>query len=120
MAMLGSLESEVIAALRSGGSGSARDVRRELSARGTRVAYTTVATILGRLHAKGLVRRRREKCQGGSRFVYRSVDFERQYLRNILKGVVVLFGPTGVVHLSEEMAKLRPAEERELRRRLKL
>ena len=99
---------------------SAREVRRLLDARGVTVAYTTVATILARLHSKGMVRRRRERCRGGERFVYRPVDFERKYLRNLLRGVVTLFGPSGVVHLNEELAKLRPAEGRALRRRLGL
>jgi predicted transcriptional regulator len=118
--MLGSLESEVFAALREAKQGSARDLRGRLKARGIEVAYTTVATILSRLHAKGLVRRRREACRGGSRFVYRPVDFERRYLKTMLKGVVELFGPAGVVHLSEELEKLQPADERKLRRRMEL
>ena len=118
--MLGSLEAEVLAALRQAREASAREVRGRLKSHHVDVAYTTVATILSRLHAKGLVRRRREACRGGSRFVYRPVDFERQYLRSMLKGVVELFGPAGVVHLSEELGKLQPAEERKLRRRLGL
>jgi predicted transcriptional regulator len=118
--MLGSLESEVLGALRTGGAASARDLRARLRARGVEVAYTTVATILSRLHAKGLVRRRREACRGGSRFVYRPVDFERKYLRTMLRGVVELFGPAGVVHLGEELEKLQPSEERKLKRRLEL
>jgi hypothetical protein len=39
---------------------------------------------------------------------------------NLLRGVVSMFGPAGVVHLNEEIAKLNPSEERELRRRLEL
>jgi predicted transcriptional regulator len=118
--MLGSLETEVLASLRDRQEASARELRRDLDARGVRLAYTTVATILSRLHAKGLLRRRRERCRGGSRFVYRPVDFERRYLRNMLQGVVELFGPAGVVHLNEEMQRLKPAEKRRLRRRLGL
>jgi predicted transcriptional regulator len=118
--LVGSLETEVLVALREVGEGPARDVREQLAVSGVQVAYTTVATILARLHDKGLVRRRREKCQGGERYVYRTVDFERRYLRNLLRGVVTMFGPSGVVHLNEELAKLHPAEERELRRRLKI
>lgn len=118
--MIGSLQAEVLVALREVGEGPAKAVREQLASAGVNVAYTTVATILARLHERGMVRRRREKCQGGERFVYRPVDFERRYLRNMLRGVVTLFGPSGVVHLHEELAKLQPAEERELRRRLKL
>ena len=118
--MLGSLESEVLGALRGLGEAPARDVRKSLEERGVRVAYTTVATILARLHAKGLVKRRRETCRGGERYVYRPANVEHKYLINVLRGVVDMFGPAGVVHLHEEIAKLKPKEERELRRRLGL
>jgi predicted transcriptional regulator len=115
--MLGALESDVLRSLRSVPKGGAREVRTQLEQRGTVVAYTTVATILARLHEKGLVRRRRERCRGGTRYVYRSSDFEQQYLRNLLTGVVKLFGPSGVVHLGEELDRLRPADARRGRRR---
>jgi len=118
--MLGSLESEVLATLRGLGEAPARDVRKALEVRGVRVAYTTVATILTRLFAKGLVKRRRETCRGGERYVYRTANVEHKYLINVLRGVVDMFGPTGVVHLNQEIAKLNPKEERELRRRLGL
>ena len=118
--MIGSLETEVLLALRELGEAPARSVRRFLEGRGIRVAYTTVATILARLHAKGLVRRRREPCQGGERYVYRPAEVEEKYLKNILRGVVAMFGPAGVVHLNEEIAKLNPSEEKALRRRLGL
>ena len=118
--MLGSLETEVLGSLRGLKQGSARDVRLSLERRGIRVAYTTVATILTRLFQKGFVRRRREACRGGERYVYRPAEVEQKYLRNLLRGVVEMFGPTGVVHLNEELAKLDPSEERQLRRRLGL
>jgi predicted transcriptional regulator len=118
--VLGSLETEVLIALRELEEAPARTVRRSLERRGIRVAYTTVATILSRLYARGLVRRRREACQGGERYVYRPAQVEEKYLKNILRGVVAMFGPAGVVHLNEEIAKLDPSEERALRRRLGL
>lgn len=119
--MLGALETKVLASLRELEEAPAARVRTELSRRGTRVAYTTVATILSRLWSKGLVRRRRESCRGGERYVYRyAPNAEHQYLSNLVKGVVRIFGPSGVVHLNEQLSKLHPAEERELRRRLGL
>ncbi len=118
--MLGSLETEVLAALRELKEAPARDVRRVLERRGFRVAYTTVATILSRLYEKDLVQRRRETCRGGERYVYRPAAVEQKYLVNLLRGVVAMFGPAGVVHLNEELAKLDPSQERELRRRLGL
>ncbi|MGA8276291.1 MAG: BlaI/MecI/CopY family transcriptional regulator [Thermoplasmata archaeon] len=118
--MLGALETEVLGAVRELNEAPARDVRKALHQRGTHVAYTTVATILSRLYDKGLVRRRRETCRGGERYVYRTADVEQKYLINLLRGVVAMFGPAGVVHLNEEIAKLKPSEERDLRRRLEL
>lgn len=118
--MLGSLETEVLSSLRDLHEAPARDVRASLERRGVRVAYTTVATILSRLFDKGLVRRRRQTCRGGERYLYRPVNVEQKYLINLLRGVVAMFGPAGVVHLNEEIAKLKPSEERELRRRLGL
>ena len=117
---LGSLEAEVLVSLRTLDEAPARRVQDDLERRGMHVAYTTVATILSRLWGKGIVRRRRETCRGGERYVYRATDFERRYLRHLVDGVVDLFGPAGVVHLNEELAKLQPAEDREVRRRLKL
>jgi len=118
--VLGSLETEVLLSLRELQEAPAREVRRALERRGIRVAYTTVATILSRLHTKGLVRRHREPCQGGERYVYRAAEVEQKYLRSLLRGVVAMFGPAGVVHLNEEIAKLKPSEEKALRRRLGL
>ncbi|MCI4353287.1 MAG: BlaI/MecI/CopY family transcriptional regulator [Thermoplasmata archaeon] len=119
--MLGALETKVLASLRELEEAPARGVRARLSERGTRVAYTTVATILGRLWTKGLIRRRREPCRGGERFVYRyAPNLEHRYVSNLVKGVVRMFGPAGVVHLNEELSKLQPSEARELRRRLGL
>jgi predicted transcriptional regulator len=116
--VLGSLETEVLLALRELAEAPARDVRAALERRGIRLAYTTVATILARLYTKGLVRRRRQACQGGERYLYRPAEVEQKYLRNILRGVVAMFGPAGVVHLNEEIAKLNPGEEEAVRRRL--
>ena len=118
--MIGTLEAQVLRALRELDEAPARSVQDRLRGRGVRVAYTTVATSLGRLFEKGLVRRRRQTCRGGERYIYRSANFERAYLRDVVKGVVTLFGPSGVVHLNQELAKLDPTEERELRRRLHL
>jgi predicted transcriptional regulator len=119
--VLGALESKVLASLRELEEAPAAKVRANLSRRGTHVAYTTVATILSRLWAKGLVRRRRETCRGGERYVYRyAPGLENRYLSDLVKGIVRVFGTAGVVHLNEELSKLRPSDEREVRRRLGL
>lgn len=56
---------------RSDGPLSPSDVQDRL---GTGLAYTSVATVLGRLHAKGLV----ERSSQGRRFVYRPAVTEAE------------------------------------------
>jgi BlaI family transcriptional regulator, penicillinase repressor len=63
---LGPLEMRVLGLLGKSDPRSVDDVRRELASAGTPLAYTTVLTVLSRLHDKGLVRRDKE----GRRYVY--------------------------------------------------
>ena len=65
-AELGPLEMRVLGVVERRGSAAVGDVQSELSREGEELAYTTVMTVLSRLHDKGAVRRRRE----GRRFVY--------------------------------------------------
>jgi len=116
--MLGPLESEVIGVLERLRQATAREIHEALPARWGPVAYTTVNTILTRLHAKGLVRRRREKYRGGERYVYEYKDIEQAYLRSVVSGVVRLFGRRGVVHLAEQLDGLSEAELRALEKKL--
>jgi predicted transcriptional regulator len=63
---LGPLEMKVLGLLRAGEPASVADVRARLEAAGHELAYTTVMTVLGRLHAKELVDRQKE----GARYLY--------------------------------------------------
>ncbi len=118
--MLGTLERKAIAALKSLGSGTTREVLEELQRRQVSVAYTTVSTILARLHRKGLVNRRQEPFRGADRFVYSYKDIEADYIDSMLEALVVAFGERGVVHLAERLGEISPAELRRLRERLKV
>ena len=69
----GALEAEVMAVLRAAGAPlSPGQVRERLAARprGGELSYSTVVTIVSRLHAKGLLARER----AGRGFAYRPVD----------------------------------------------
>lgn len=69
----GALEAEVVAVLRAAGMPlTPGEVRERLPARGPgdELSYSTVVTILSRLHAKGLLARER----AGRGFAYRLVD----------------------------------------------
>ncbi len=117
--MLGSLEREVIAAVKKLGAATTREVMAELHASETKVAYTTVATILTRLHAKGLVERRQEPFKGGERFIYSYKDIEADYIDQLIGGLTSAFGKRGVVHLAERLDGMSETELRRLRARLK-
>lgn len=57
---VGPLELEVLGHLNSGGEQSVGDIQAGLKKSGHDLAYTTVMTVLVRLHKKGLVLRRKE------------------------------------------------------------
>lgn len=118
--MLGSLEREVVASLKVLGSGTTRDVLRDLQRREVDVAYTTVSTILGRLYRKGLVSRRAEPFKGADRYVYAYKDIEGEYIESVLQGLVATFGERAVVRLAERLEDVSPEDLRRLRERLKV
>ena len=84
--VLGELESRVMNLVWENPGATAREVRSWLSERN--LAYTTIVTILDRLHAKGLVSR--EKV--GRPFTYTGAvdreDFEAQVTRDVLVGLL--------------------------------
>jgi predicted transcriptional regulator len=63
---LGPLEVRVLGLLRSEEPAAVGAIRARLAAEGEPLAYTTVMTVLTRLHEKGLVKRARD----GNRFLY--------------------------------------------------
>jgi predicted transcriptional regulator len=63
---LGPLEMRVLGLLDRTEAKSVSEVRERLAATGAELAYTTVMTVLARLHAKGLAERRKD----GHRYLY--------------------------------------------------
>lgn len=63
---LGPLQMRILGVLEENAGLSVGDVQQRLEAAGHKAAYTTVMTVLGRLHEKSLVRRERD----GKRFIY--------------------------------------------------
>ena len=117
--MLGSLESEVVAVLQDLKEATTRQVLDGVTRRGHAVAYTTVSTILTRLHAKGVIDRKTEPFKGGERYRYVYKDIEEAYLDSLLGGLVSVFGRPGVTHLAEKIEHLDDEKMRQLRERLR-
>jgi BlaI family transcriptional regulator, penicillinase repressor len=80
---VGPLQMRILGLLEETEGLSVADVQTRLARSGHQAAYTTVMTVLGRLHDKGLVRRERD----GKRFVYHSAKRSAATKNRILQRV---------------------------------
>ncbi len=117
--MLGPLEQEIVAVLQGLREGNTRAIMEGLRRRNKFVAYTTVSTILTRLHAKGVIDRRNESFKGGQRYIFVYKDIEADYIDDLLGGLVNAFGQPGVDHLAQRIEGLHPEDLQRLRERLR-
>lgn len=116
---LSPLESNVISILWSSaqernsaqGSGGCkvRDLHKSLKARRQKVALTSVAVILDRLHDKGLVTRTAETGRGGIHYIYSAAktreEFEKGAVATAVEGLMERFGPVAVNYFNERFGK---------------
>jgi predicted transcriptional regulator len=80
---LGPLEVRMLTLLRSGEPMAVAALRDQLAREGSELAYTTVMTVLSRLHKKGLLKRKRE----GNRYLYTPAASAPRVLGGILTRV---------------------------------
>lgn len=99
---LGPLEAAVMDRLWKRGRATVREVVDDLG-RTRSLAYTTVMTIMTRLHAKGLL----ERARDGKTYVYRpafSRDEHRERLsRELVRGLVSEFGDVALAQFAAEL-----------------
>ncbi len=97
---LGSLEERVMELVWRAGTLAVRDAVREL---GGQLAYTTVMTIMSRLHAKGLLERVRE----GKTYVYRPAfsreEHRERISRELVRDMVREFGDVALAQFAAEL-----------------
>lgn len=112
---LGSLEAQVMDRLWSRGRATVREVMRDLS-RSRRLAYTTVMTIMSRLHQKGLLSRARD----GKTYVYAPAlsreEFRQRLSRDIVRGLVAEFGDVALAQFVAALDRVDESHLRQLRR----
>lgn len=99
----GELQIEVLRVLQKLGKASAGDVLREIRIHKT-VAYTTVNTVLDRLHRSGLVNRSKMPGPGGMKYLYTPASgsgLRSNMIRESLQGLVSTFGPSVVSAIYE-------------------
>lgn len=101
--MLGSLEKRVVSVLEDEREATIGEIVDRLEERDVDVAYTTVSTVLGRLHDKDMVERRKEPYRGGSRYVYEYVDIRDEYISSVVDNLTTVFGRQGIASLVSEV-----------------
>lgn len=106
VAQLSPLENDVLNAIWKGSGGMrTRDVHAKL---GKKVALTSVAVMLNRLHGKGAVSRTSEKGRGGTHYIYSAVPkekFQRSLIAGVADRLVENFGSVAVNYFNEKYGR---------------
>jgi predicted transcriptional regulator len=110
------LESEVMEELWDRGAGTVREVLEALNSRRTRRAYTTILTVMQRLHGKELLRREwRDR-----RHVYVPVLTRDEYAQARAEAevgaLVSEYGDVALAHFARAMSRLDPKRREQIRR----
>jgi len=99
------------------GEVAVRDVMEALNRRTKKPrAYTTYMTILGRLHAKGLVTRRREGKTDLYVPAYTREEYADLRAQAGVDSLVEQYGDAALNHFARQMAQLDPDRRRQLQR----
>jgi len=109
---LGELQAEVLGALQKLGKASARDIMKEIESE-KQLAYTTVSTVLDRLHKRGLVKRSKIAGRGGEKYVYSfapPVEMRASLVQRTLNSLVSAFGPSVVPTIYESLDQISKEE----------
>jgi predicted transcriptional regulator len=117
---LGELQAEILGVLQRRGKASVRDVMKEIGHE-RRLAYTTVSTVLDRLHKKGLVRRSSVPGQGGVRYIYSYAtppDMRANLVQRALSSLIDAFGPSVVPAIYDSLEEISKKETSELKRKV--
>ena len=118
---LGDLQADVLGAIQKLGKASASEVMKEIGAQ-RQVAYTTVSTVLDRLHKKGLVKRSKVIGRGGGRYVYSyaaPADMRANLVQRALTQLVSAFGPSVVPTIYDSLDQISKEDSAELKRKVR-
>lgn len=117
---LGELQAEVLGALQKLGKASARDIMKEIESE-KQLAYTTVSTVLDRLHKRGLVKRSKIAGRGGEKYVYSfapPVEMRASLVQRTLNSLVSAFGPSVVPTIYESLEQISKEELAAMKRKV--
>ena len=105
--MFSPLEAEVMRILWDRQSATVREVWQELRRQGKRLAYTTVMTVMVRLHEKGILRRVKEGK--GYRYfpVHPRETLLHRFVTTVVDRLVAVFGEPAISYLAEVVRQHR-------------
>lgn len=102
--VLGSLECEIMEVVWQKHNTSVRDVLVEVQ-KDREIAYTTIMTVMNRLHKKGYIKYVKE----GNAFIYYPViskaELQGSAVKDIVKGILSNSSDLAMVHFVDEVAK---------------
>ena len=106
--LLSPLEQDVLKVLWPDKKMKVRDIH-DVLAKKRKVALSSVAVILDRLHAKGIVNRTAETARGGTRYTYfptsDKAQFEANVVQNAVDKLIDAFGPIAVNYFNDRFNK---------------
>jgi predicted transcriptional regulator len=118
--VLGDLEADIMKTIWTIQNGDVKTIHKELN-KERKAAVTTVATVLDRLHGKGLVERNLVKS-AGVKYVYSPAmtrkQFESTVVSNVFKGLLESFGESAISYLAETTGVEDQEELEKLKKRL--
>jgi predicted transcriptional regulator len=105
--LLSPLENDVLKVLWPDKKMRVREIHSRLN--GKKVALSSVAVILDRLHDKGIVARKIETARGGVRYVYYPTQdrsaFEKSVVEKTVNNLIETFGSNAVSYFNERFRK---------------
>jgi predicted transcriptional regulator len=105
---LGPLEKDILEVLWDKGKLRVRDIFDILKV-DKKVAHTSVAVLLDRLHQKNLVTREIETCRGGYRYIYTPISNKEEFQKKIMQGaidkLISQFGTAAVSYFDERFGR---------------
>jgi predicted transcriptional regulator len=103
--ILSPLEEDVLQILWPNKKLKVREVYEILKSQKKKVALSSIAVILDRLHEKNIVGRKIETCRGGLRYVYcpqkDKKQFETSIIENAVNNLIERFGNTAINFFNE-------------------
>ena len=106
--LLSPLECDILEILWKKNDAKVRDIYKIIKKK-RKVALTSIAVILDRLHKRNFVARKIESGRGGYHYIYTAKisrgDFEHSVVERTVDKLIECFGPTAVTYFNERFKK---------------